>query len=128
MTRALGLVLLCATGPAAASEPPAAAAEPLPAPSAPASLVVVDPVDHSLDPPPEPPRWVAKGFLLGGGALLVGGFAGTLLSPYCATRDARGACVDPRGSAGMFPLMMAAGLVAGVVGAALWRQDAAPPP
>ncbi len=122
MTRGLGLVLTVLAGPALAAEPPPG---PLPSmgPSAPASLVVVDPVDHSLDPPPEPPRLVAKGFLLGGGALLLGGFAGTLLSPYCATRDAHGACVDPRGSTGVFPLMMAAGLVAGVVGAALWRQD-----
>jgi hypothetical protein len=119
-------VSLLAASPVCAGEPPSAAHPG--APSAPASLIVVDPVDHSLDPPPEPPRWVAKGFLLGGGVLLVGGFAGTLLSPYCATRDAHGACVDPRGSAGMFPLMMAAGLVAGVVGAALWRQDVPPPP
>jgi hypothetical protein len=113
---AFGLVLLVAPGPASADAPPSA-------PPAPPSLVAVDPIDHSLDPPPEPPRWAAKGFLLGGGVLLLGGFTGTLLSPYCATRDAHGDCVDPRGSTGVFPLMMAAGLVAGVVGAALWRQD-----
>ena len=85
-----------------------------------------EPVDHSFDPPPPPPRTLAKGLLLGGGVLFGSGLVGTLLTPHCATRNAREECVDPQGSAPLFPLLMAAGLVVGVVAGAMWRNELEP--
>ncbi len=90
--------------------------------------VPVSAFDHSLDPPPPPPRTTAKVLLGGGAALVVGGLAGTLVSPRCATHDARGGCLDAQGSHPVFPVMMAAGLILTVVGSALWRHDAPTPP
>jgi hypothetical protein len=96
------------------------------APAAP--VVPTTAYDHSLDPPPPPPRLAAKLLIGGGAGFILGGFVGTVVSPGCATHDARGGCLDARGSHPVFPVMMAAGLVLTVVGSALWRQDAPAPP
>lgn len=117
LTPALALVL--ATAPLA----PPLAPPPLEAPGEPG----VDPIDHSLDAPPPPPRYAAKSLMIGGGALFVGGIIGAAVSPHCATRDVRGQCVDPQGSADLFPVLMAAGIALGVIGGALWRHDAPQP-
>ena len=83
-----------------------------------------EPLDHSLAAPPPPPRYAARSLMLGGGALFLGGIVGAAVSPHCATRNAAGECKDPRGSADIFPVLMAAGIALGIIGSALWRHDA----
>ncbi len=127
MSLAAAVGLACSAAPAAEPWPPAnvapAASAASTASSAPASAVGLD-LDHSLDAPPPPPRIAAKILLGTGGALILGGFVGTVVTPHCATEDARGGCVDPQGSAGIFPVMMAVGIAVSVVGGYFWRQDA----
>lgn len=119
VSRRLGAVVLAGLI-AVLGARPALAGEPTEAPAT--------AFDHSLDPPPPPPRLAAKLLIGGGAGFILGGFVGTVVSPGCATHDARGGCLDARGSHPVFPVMMAAGLVLTVVGSALWRQDAPAPP
>ena len=126
MRRVRGVLWVMSLPVLAAAQPD----EPVPpvAPVAPVAPVSMGPIDHSLDAPPPPPRYLAKGFLAAGGALLIGGVVGTVFSPHCETMNARGDCVDARGTSEIFPILMAAGIVIGVVGSYLWRQDAPEPP
>ncbi len=83
-------------------------------------------LDTSLTPPPPPPRIGAKILIGSGAALFLTGLAGTIFSPYCATKSADGRCVDARGAHPAFPALMVAGLAAAITGSAWFREDVSP--
>ncbi|MCA9538032.1 MAG: hypothetical protein KC620_04055 [Myxococcales bacterium] len=80
-------------------------------------------VEVDLSPAPAPPRTAARWTIAAGAALIASGLLGMLLSPECATRDASGRCVDPKGSAAVFPAMVVLGFGATVTGAWWYRRD-----
>lgn len=79
-------------------------------------------LDHSLDAPPPPPHTGAKILIGSAAALIVGGFAGLLLSGGCATRAADARCLDRQGSDDVYPVMIVGGLALSILGAYWWRQ------
>jgi hypothetical protein len=80
-------------------------------------------VDHTLDPPPPPPRIGARVLLGLSGAALLAGVVGSVVSGGCATRDAEQRCVDAVSSVDVFPALIVLGLGGLTTGAAWFRRD-----
>lgn len=90
------------------------------------ALDEVDAVDPLLVPPP-PPAHIWPELVVGAGAaLVVGGIVGMLASPTCATRDGAERCVDPRGSAPLWPALVVIGLGATISGSYWYRWTRLP--
>lgn len=83
-------------------------------------------IDPRLIPPP-PPTHVWPEIIAGsGGALVVAGVLGMLLSPGCPTRDGAERCVDARGSAPLWPALVVLGLGATITGSYWYRWTRLP--
>ncbi len=83
-------------------------------------------VDPLLVPPP-PPDHVWPELIIGAGAaLIVGGVIGMLASPTCTTRDAAERCVDPQGSAPLWPALIVIGVGATISGSYWYRWTRLP--
>lgn len=83
-------------------------------------------VDPRLVPPPAPDIVWPQVLIGSGAALAIAGAIGMVASPTCATRDAAERCVDPRGSAPLWPALVVLGLGATVTGSYWYRWTRLP--